>query len=86
MDIRYLRAALAVRDHGSFTTAAEQLFMAQSTLSRQVSALERHLGAQIFRRGARRAEPTPLGRLFLDEAQNILRAVEAAEQAVRTAA
>ena len=86
MDIRYLRAALAVQEHGSFTTAAERLFMAQSTLSRQVSALERHLGARLFHRGSRQAVPTPHGRRFLDEAQKVLRAVEEADQAVRPAA
>lgn len=83
LDTRHLRAVLAVEEHGSFTEAARHLFMAQSTLSRQVKALERELGSELFQRGAGRAAPTPHGRLFLVEARRVMAAVAAAERAAR---
>jgi LysR family cyn operon transcriptional activator len=86
MNTRHLRAALAVEEHGSFTAAAERLVMAQSTLSRQVSALEREIGMEIFERTSRQTRLTPRGRSFLRGARKIIRAVEAAERALHEAA
>lgn len=83
MDTRHLRAALAVREHGSFTTAAEKLFLAQSSLSRQVGVLERQVGAELFLRGPRRTVATPVGERFLVEAEAVLSAVDRAERVVR---
>lgn len=85
MDTRHLRAALAVQRFGTFTAAARALFMAQSTLSRQVNTLERRLGLQLFVRGPGRAVPTEAGSRFLAEAHNVIAAVEAAERAARDA-
>jgi DNA-binding transcriptional LysR family regulator len=86
MDTRHLRAALAVQKHGTFTAAARAMFMAQSTLSRQVGTLERRLGLELFVRGPDRAVPTDAGSRFLAEAKNVIAAVEAAERAAREAA
>jgi LysR family hca operon transcriptional activator len=86
MDTKHVRAAVAVVRHGSFTVAARELFMAQSTMSRQIAALEREVGAELFVRGARRVELTVPGEAFLTEAREILAAVERAERAARAAA
>ena len=83
MDTRHLRAALAVAEHGSFTKAAKALFMAQSTLSRQVAALERGLGAHLFVRGPRNVSLTDGGKAFLPHAENVIEQVQKAEQAVK---
>jgi DNA-binding transcriptional LysR family regulator len=83
VDTRYLRAALAVAEHGSFTRAARALFMAQSTLSRQVIALERYLGSELFVRGPRTVELTPRGQAFLPHARQVLEQVRLAEDAGR---
>lgn len=83
MDTKHLRAAVAVAEHGSFTCAARHLFMAQSTVTRQVAALERDLGRQLFVRKARVVALTPHGRTFLPIAQEILDAVDRAIAAAR---
>jgi DNA-binding transcriptional LysR family regulator len=57
--------------------------MAQSTLSRQVSALEHHLGADLFVRGPRTVSLTASGRAFMPHAQKVLDHVCRAERAVK---
>lgn len=86
MDTRYVTAVVAVARHGSFTRAACEMFMAQSTVSRQVGALERDLGVVLFHRGQRTAVLTGPGEAFLSAAEQLLEAVAAAEDAVRRAA
>jgi molybdenum-dependent DNA-binding transcriptional regulator ModE len=81
VDTRHVRAVVAIAEHGSFTRAARNLFMAQSTLSRQVGALERHLGIELFNRGPRTVTLTAEGSAFLSHARKILDAVGDAEKA-----
>ena len=50
IDPRLLRALVGVIDHGSFTRAAEQLNMSQSTISQQISRLEDQLGQPLLDR------------------------------------
>lgn len=83
MDTKLVRAALALAEHGSFTLAARAMFMAQSTLSRQVSALERELGVVLFVRGMDGVSVTVRGRAFMVEAERVLEAVARAEDAAR---
>lgn len=85
METRYLNAVLAVARYGSFTRAATTMFMSQSTLSRQIGAVERELGAPLFERGVRSASLTVLGQAFLPEARTILDAVGRAEAAASPA-
>lgn len=86
VDTRHLAAAVAVARTGSFTVAARELYMAQSTLSRQVAALERELGTSLFHRRPRRTTPTPAGAAFLAEAELVLQAAARANAAARSAA
>jgi DNA-binding transcriptional LysR family regulator len=83
VDTRHVQAALAVERLGTFTAAARALFMAQSTLSRQIGSLERELGLALFVRGASQASPTEAGVRFLVEAKKVMAAVDAAERAAR---
>lgn len=85
MDTRQLTAAVAVARHRSFTLAAGELFMAQSTVSRQVGSLERELGRRLFVRNLRSVDLTPEGQVFMPEAEKILDAVNEALQAARAA-
>src|SRR5512140_1910966 len=67
----------------SFTRAAEELFLTQSALSRQVQALEAALGAPLFARRHRALELTPPGAAFHREVTLHLRALAAAADSVR---
>lgn len=69
IDLRLLRAFLAVAREGHFGHAADRLMVAQSALSRQVQQLERLLGAPLFTRTSRGARLTGVGRLVLPHAE-----------------
>lgn len=72
LDHRLLRAFVAIADSGSFTIAAEQLHMTQSTISQQLGRLERIVGRELIDRRARPARPTPAGERLIGHARRIL--------------
>ena len=76
MELRHLRTIAAVARHGSFTKAAEELYLAQSAISQQIRRLETELGVQVFRRTSRRVELTAEGRVILNYAQRVLAEVD----------
>ena len=76
MELRHLRTIAAVARHGSFTKAAEELYLAQSAISQQIRRLERELGVDVFRRTSRKVELTPEGRVILGYAQRVLAEVD----------
>jgi DNA-binding transcriptional LysR family regulator len=67
LSLDQMRAALAVRDAGSFTAAARQFRRAQSAVSYAVTTLEQQLGVLLFDRAGRRPTPTVAGRSLLVE-------------------
>lgn len=71
-DLRQLESFCAVARTGSFTKAAEDLGIAQPSLSEQIAKLEHGLGAPLFERLNRRIELTPLGEAILGKAQALL--------------
>jgi DNA-binding transcriptional LysR family regulator len=85
MDTRHIRAAVVVAQTGSFTAAAAELYMAQSTVSRQVAALEKQLGGPLFARGPRSVALTARGVAFIPHAERILSACDTAERAAKEA-
>ena len=71
-DLWQLECFCAVARAGSFTRAAEELGIAQPSLSEQIAKLEHGLGAALFERLNRRIELTALGEAILGKAQALL--------------
>lgn len=76
LELRHFHAALSVAETGSFTRAAEQLHIAQPSLSYTIRQLETRLGFQIFTRTTRSLTPTPAGETFLAEAAKVIDQVQ----------
>jgi DNA-binding transcriptional LysR family regulator len=82
MDVRQLRYFLAIVDHGGVHRAAQELFVAQPSVSQVLRALERDLGTDLFHRTGRRLVLTPAGERLVDPAREVLRGVELARATV----
>ena len=73
LNIKQLEAFCAVVEQGSFTGAAEKLYLSQSTVSGHVAGLEKDLGvALLVRSGKRQMELTIEGRRVYEHAKSIL--------------
>lgn len=72
IEVHLLRYALAAAESGSFTRAAEQFRVKQSTLSKRVRHLELRLGVPLFTRSTQGVAPTPGGLQFLARARAIV--------------
>src|SRR6266571_7196205 len=66
IELRHLRAFVAVAEELNFARAAERLYLSPPALSRQISALERLVGCQVLRRSTHRVELTLAGEALLD--------------------
>jgi DNA-binding transcriptional LysR family regulator len=77
VEVRQLRALLAVVETGTFTGAAAVLGISQASVSRTVVALERALGARVLRRTTREVSLTPVGARVVGHAQRVLEEVAA---------
>lgn len=75
-----------VVDKGSFIGAAQPLDMSKAAISRYVSGLEERLGARLLHRTTRRLSLTDEGRQFYHQAKEVLAMMDAAEEAVSSAA
>ncbi|MDH3713510.1 MAG: LysR family transcriptional regulator [Gammaproteobacteria bacterium] len=82
MDINALQAFTQVADEGSFSRAAEALFLTQPAVSKRVGGLENELHARLFDRIGRRVQLTEAGRALLPHARRILREVKESRQSV----
>ena len=78
MELHQLRYVLAVAEHGSFSRAAEGLFVVQSTVSSQVRKLEHELGVALFDRRSQAVVLTAFGQAFLPHVRDTLSALEGA--------
>jgi DNA-binding transcriptional LysR family regulator len=74
-----MRFFLRVAELGSFSAVAQQMNVARSVVTRQVAALEAHLGAKLLARSTRRLSLTSTGARYLEKCREILSLVEAAE-------
>lgn len=78
LSLRQLRAFEAVAAEGSFTKAAQRLFLTQSALSVLVRDMERELGLSLFDRHTRRVELSEAGRDFYPHVRRMLNDLAAA--------
>ena len=80
MELRHLRYFAAVAAHGSFNRAAASLHLTQPALSRQIKDLEDELAVRLFVRSKNAVTLTEAGKLFYEEARELL---ARSEQAIR---
>ncbi len=89
-EIRHLKAAVALAEERNFSRAAARLRIGQSGLTKQIEALERQLGYDLFVRETRAVSLTPAGEIFVAEAkltlQHLDRAIHLSRAAVQQTA
>lgn len=86
MELRHLRYFIEVALEENVTRAAEKLHVSQPALSRQVRDLEDELGFALLERSAKSVALTEAGRVFLDEASEVLQRLEEGVEAARLVA
>ncbi|MGC5020174.1 LysR family transcriptional regulator [Micromonospora sp. DT47] len=77
VELRHLRAFLAIAEEGSVTRAAARLHLTQPALSRTLRQLEDHLGVRLVDRSTHHLDLTAAGRAYRDRAAGALAAVDA---------
>ncbi|GAB3496505.1 LysR family transcriptional regulator [Nocardiopsis coralliicola] len=82
MDVRQLRAFLAVVDYGGVRRAADHLFVAQPSLTQTIRRLEAELGTELFIRKGRGLVLSPSGEALVDPARAVVRARDVARETV----
>lgn len=83
VEVRHLRAFVAVARSSSFTRASEQLLITQPALTRTIQQLENALQVTLLDRTSRHVELTPVGREFFGHAQRVLADLDIALASVR---
>jgi DNA-binding transcriptional LysR family regulator len=86
VELRHLRYFVAVADAGTFTHAAERLFIAQPTLSQQIRRLEQIVGTPLLHRRRDGVALTTAGTVLLQAARDVLSAADHAVAQTRQAA
>lgn len=76
MDIPALQAFLAVAESGSFSRAAERIYLTQPAISKRIATLEKELDARLFDRIGRGIHLTPAGEALLTRARHVLKELE----------
>ena len=83
--VRDLRYFVAVAEELHFTRAAEQMYVSQPALSKQIRALERQLGIELFERRPGGVTLTEAGSTLLPDARRVLSAWSDGVAAVESA-
>ena len=83
LELRHLRALVAVDDARTFTDAAISLGASQASVSRSIAALERTLGVRVFQRTTRSVTPSAAGKRIIEHARRVLNEAKLLEEAAR---
>ncbi|GGD00556.1 LysR substrate-binding domain-containing protein [Undibacterium terreum] len=81
-DLNNMRLFAAVVSHGSYTSAATELGLQTSKLSRRVTALEQELGVRLLNRTSRRLSLTDAGKMFHRHCVALVAEAQAAKLAI----
>jgi DNA-binding transcriptional LysR family regulator len=82
MDLRQLEVFVRVAELGSFSKAADALFLTQPTVSEHIRALEEEVGVRLLDRLGRGTAPTKAGQLLLSHAHRLLQLHKETRQAL----
>lgn len=83
MQFKQLEALVNVISFGSFSKAADALYLSQPTISSHISALEKELGTKLLIRSTKETFPSEAGKVLFKYAKDILRLRDQAVQAIR---
>jgi epsilon-lactone hydrolase len=84
IELRHLRAFVAVAEELNFGRAASRLYLSQPALSRQIRALERLVGCDLLRRSTHVVELTLAGEALLDRTRRLLGGLDEAVSVTRS--
>lgn len=84
LNLEYLSHFVIAAEYMNYTLAAERLFMNQSTLSRQMTALEEEFGVQLFIHNGRSIQLTQMGERLYEEGKMLLQHAESVKARVST--
>ena len=83
MELRHLRAFVAIADTGHYGRAAASLKLTQPAITQRIQVLERELGVQLFTRNAREVHLTPAGEALIEHARSLVQIEDRALAALR---
>ncbi len=86
VELRHLRYFVAVADAGTFTHAAEHMYIAQPTLSQQIRRLEEMVGTPLLQRRREGVRLTTAGTVLLEESRTVLSMLDHGVSRTRQAA
>lgn len=82
MELANLHAFMAITEYGSFSLAAEKLYLTQPAISKRIAQLENELGVKLFDRIARGVQMTLAGQTLHQRSKQILQEVEDTRRAI----
>jgi DNA-binding transcriptional LysR family regulator len=73
LELRHLRAFVAIADHEHYGRAAESLKLTQPAITQRIQVLEQELGVQLLKRNAREVSLTSAGEALIEYARSLVR-------------